>query len=89
VQEPSSPRPVPTRNGKPIEDHAFTGPVMRIVVVIWCLVTFAWLLSAIFTHREAPAVVSAALVFVAAFGFVIRSRRPIETWPLWLFTRRR
>jgi hypothetical protein len=89
VQEPSSPRPVPTRNGKPIEDRAFTGPVRRVVVAIWCLATLVWLVAAIVTHREAATVVSASLVFVGAVIILIRSRRPIETWPLWLFTWRR
>jgi hypothetical protein len=86
MQEPSTPPLGPTRNGTPIVDRAYTGPVARVTVVIWVLMTLAWLVLAIITGRE---VINASLIFVGAAIIFIRSRRPIETWPLWLFTWKR
>jgi hypothetical protein len=62
---------------------------MQVFAPVWVLITLGWLISSIVAGREAGSVVSASMVFIGAAIIFIRSRRPIETWPLWLFTWRR
>jgi hypothetical protein len=61
-------------------------PVWRAIAAILALLGLAWLVFAIISDGD---VLNAAVVFTWSAVFFIRSRRPIETWPLWLFTWRR
>jgi hypothetical protein len=86
VQEPPSPPLRPTRNGKPIEDRAFRSPIMRAIAALLPLFALTWLVITIVTDGD---VLNASFIFAWSALFFVRSRRPIETWPLWLFTWRR
>jgi hypothetical protein len=65
-------------------DKADQSSTLRVVALIWTLITLASLVVTIGLVGDPIAITSSALVFVGAVVLLGRTHRPMHTWPDWL-----